>query len=101
MIAYDSAVLFQFADGMYRRARQLVISQTVVGVLFGALVGIAGSTLMRRVPGFNGLGGLVAWGVGAAIAYSAYTGAQTKAFALRLEAQRLLCQATIEQNTRK
>jgi hypothetical protein len=98
--AYDPNVLQKYADKLYNDANRLVFLSATIGFLlslpaFGVLAAVVYMRSPRAEVGagwllFLALAGLAlgwAWGRG-------------KAFQLRLEAQRTLCQVQIEQNTR-
>src|SRR4030067_1140785 len=89
MTVYDPQIIQRFADNLYRQARSIVITLTVLGVLGG---GAAGLGLGDAVGGAVGavLAGLVGFLIGRSIA-----------FGLRLRAQTALCQLKIEENTRR
>jgi hypothetical protein len=95
MVSYDSSVIQQFAEALYKQARMLVIRYAIVCALIGFAAGylMAGGARVSdaSLPGFIvAIFGLV---VGAMIG-------QGKAAALRLQAQQALCQVQIEKNTR-
>ena len=105
MIAYDSKLLYAFADQLYKEAARLLWTAAVGGLLVGTLLGLAlavgaiavrpdlrGSLLSGPTPTivFAIIGGLMG-----------YSNARQKAFLLRVQAQTLLCNAKIEENTRK
>jgi hypothetical protein len=95
LMNYDRAVIVTFAEGLYERASRLAY---IYGLGFGcmfALGGVAGSTMTPAFdPAQGGIIGLVIGGVFGVIA------SQSRANALRLQAQQALCQAQIELNTR-
>ena len=87
---YDPQVLQTFADMLYAQARRLVIT----GAILGALV-VGGVALVAAKSGVAGIiGALVGVLIGMALG-------QSRAFALRLQAQTALCQLSIEKNTRR
>lgn len=103
MAQYDPKVIHGCAEALYVQARGILVSWTVLGVALG---GGAAFTL----PG--GLGSLVRAGSSGSpmvlVALGAllggllgYFGARSRAAALRLQAQMALCQAQIEENTRR
>jgi len=99
-IQYDPNVLQKHADQLYARARWVVLWLTALGFFVGfAASCILAWALLSRSPGAPPPG---AWilllplvGLALGLAYG-----RGKAFQLRLEAQRTLCQLKIEQNTR-
>jgi hypothetical protein len=100
MVSYDERVIVEFAEKLYRRARSLVVTWTLLGGVLAALLGwLVGAPYAMRVgnPAVSGdLIGIAAL-VGALVGYVA---GRERAFALRLQAQIALCQAQIERNTR-
>jgi len=97
---YDSSILQQFADDLYSRARWIIFSTaamygTVVFVL--SLIGIPAMnhsiTLQMQDWGVIGTLTLVAVAIGV-------SRGREKAFQLKLQAQQILCQRQIEENTR-
>jgi len=96
MITYDPSVMENLASSLYKRAAS--IERT--GAILGGLVGLAGTwaTVTSMGVGDNLL--VMAFGtlLGGAIGYNS---ARSRAFMLRAEAQKLLCQVQIEANTRR
>lgn len=93
MVKYDASVIQSFAEGLYVRAKRVIIISAALGVLIGfglgaALAEGAGSSLLV-------VGGIAA-ALGGMIGYSA---GQGRAFRYRLMAQQALCQVQIEKNT--
>lgn len=102
---YDETVLVQCADDLYAQARVIVVWTTLkYGFLLG-LVGFLAVVIFARVqPRSPEQDSSMAIGiavvsalVGLAMGFEA---GRTKAFALRLEAQKTLCQRQVELNTR-
>lgn len=89
MATYDSKVIYEFADILYRQAARIIAVFTAIGVLIGAVGGY---------PLFGTVGLIIGAVIVGAIGY--FIG-QQKAFALKLQAQTALCQAKIEENTQK
>jgi hypothetical protein len=97
---YDPDILQQYADRLYKKANSIVVWDTIIGVL----AGIAAAMILVRLeargapevsdPSMAPLGLVI---VGIVLGY--IVGSQ-RAFTLRLEAQRTLCQMQIEHNTR-
>jgi hypothetical protein len=91
----------QFSDQLYSKARSVVFTYAAVGLILGGAVGLflkIGVSNSRDLHSF----GSFLMGVPAAIGlWIGYSTGQMKAFGLRLEAQRTLCQLQIEANTRK
>lgn len=97
MIQYDPAVINQFAEELYKKADNIVRKSTLqyglMGlILLGVPAKVSGWQSGAVLPGLFGmvLAGAVGHGIG-----------KSKAFKYRLEAQTALCQAKIEENTRK
>jgi hypothetical protein len=103
VVAYDSRVVYQFAEGLYDRAKQLVVTYSITGGLVGLLVAGFGVGLALRYNGdassveFVPLPGIIGAVLGA---LAGFRSAQARAFALRLQAQLALCQVKVEENTR-
>jgi hypothetical protein len=101
-VQYDARVIGEFAARLYARARSIVISYTVLGVLLGLVAGaLAGARALVAaggdVGGDNMVGIVIGAVIGGMVGFSIGT---EKAFLLRLQAQTALCQAQIEANTR-
>ena len=96
MVEYDSKVLYDFADRLYKRASRIVLSYTVVGAVLGFALGGGGAVAANAAES--------AWIVGivaaALLGATGFSMGQEKAFTLRLQAQTALCQAKTEENTR-
>jgi hypothetical protein len=110
MTAYDPLIIQKFADRLYRRATTTLIVSTAFGALCGGVFGLLfclsavapsltqgdSATLVGLVVSL--IGGLL----GAAIfGLAGYLGGRERAFRLRLQAQTVLCQIRIEENTRR
>ena len=100
-ISYDERVIVEFAERLYRRAANIVISYVVIVGGLGALVAAIGSSWSSssgsRAPGINGGVVVAVAAIGAILGYAV---GSERAFSLRLAAQAALCQAQIEHNTR-
>lgn len=94
---YDPTVIQQFADQLYERASRLVLTYAGLGFLLGGLVGagFGASQIGGEVPLISGFVGAVLLAALFAVA------AQSRAAALRLQAQTALCQVQIEWNSRR
>ena len=96
---YDSSILQQFADDLYSRARWIIFSTaamygTVVFVL--SIIGVLSASHSNlRVQEWGVIGTLTL----VAVAIGVNRGRE-KAFQLKLQAQQILCQRQIEENTR-
>jgi uncharacterized membrane protein (Fun14 family) len=99
MAEYDPQILQKFADRLYSQAATEIASCTVLGFLVGAVAGyalakVAAGTVANDYVGACALVvGLIAALVGVLIG-------RGRAFHLKLEAQRTLCQLQTEKNTR-
>lgn len=86
MIKYDPKVLHRLAGQLYDRAEAVLFGHVMVGGLLGA-----GGFLLNTAAGLCGvlIGLLIGYWIG-----------DRKAFQMRVEAQLILCQVQIEENTR-
>lgn len=99
---YDAAVLQKYADDLYSQARWVIFSTTFVYGLvtfIGAFLLVSGLDLFKHPNGSLSIqpGVLVLAAIGAAVGLAA---GRRKAFLLKLEAQKILCQRQVELNTR-
>jgi len=110
MVAYDPAVIQKFVDRLYRRARTVILTSTIGGILFGGFIGFFVVLFFDqqtvKVPNrfsLDELGAeLVACLIGAVLfGLIGFLAGRERAFLLRLQAQAALCQIKIEENTRK
>ena len=94
---YDPTIIQKFADRLYDEASRIVATWAALGFVFGALVGGAfGATVI------GGESWLLGAGVGALVfALVLAAAAQSRANALRLQAQTALCQVRTEWSTRR
>ncbi len=100
MVRYDSRVLQQFAEMLYTKAQNIVITYAVLGLVLGGIVGLVLKFTVSLGRDLSAIRTALTWApplLGLAAGIS--TG-RMKAFMLRLEAQRTLCQLQIETNTR-
>lgn len=94
MVSYDAAVIQEFADTLYSDAKTIAVRFTLFGFVFGIGIGYAIANGLGIDGTKTGMVVAVAGGV------LGYMHGQTKAFALRLQAQQALCQVEVEKNTR-
>jgi hypothetical protein len=96
MIQYDEAVLREFAHELYKEARFILASRTILGAaLLGGAVAVFGPQLLKdRWPFFAVAAALFGGLFG-------YQSARLRALDLKTKAQQLLCWREIEANTRK
>lgn len=94
MINYDPAVIQEFAEKMYKRANSIIVSATILGVLFGGGIGY----FLDQSLGYGQIVPIIGLILGGIIGFSI---GQDRAFALKLNAQTALCQMKTEQNTRR
>ena len=108
-VEYDSVVIRAYAATLYKRAESMVTWATLGGIVWGVLlsgvVAAVGSAKPEYLPGVpdtrNGQGILIMMAVlSGGIGAWRRSVAQSKAWMLRLEAQKALCQVRIEENTR-
>lgn len=101
MVEYDSKLIYQFAESLYKRADGIVASQTIGGLALGFAGGVAIVYVTQHGGDFEDVLLNAFTASGAVIGgLLGFLGAQAKAFHLRLQAQTALCQAKIEENTR-
>jgi hypothetical protein len=98
---YDSAILQQFADGLYAQARWIIVT---TGAKYGCvalvLSVIGAAALQRSNPQMMDTSVIGVIGTVTLMAIAAGVSAgRTKAFHLKLQAQQILCQRQIEVNT--
>lgn len=98
MIAYDPTLIQEFAERFYKRARSVVVSYGVLGFLLGGIGGFAFGIAVSGPRASNGMTVAVVLGV-VGLVVGVVAGIE-KAFWLKLEAQRALCQLQTEINTR-
>lgn len=90
MADYNSKIIYEMAEKLYKKANSIVTTYTVAGVLILGILGILGMTAIAILPLITAvLGGIIGFLIG-----------QEKAFELKLQAQIALCQVRIEENTR-
>lgn len=91
---YDRQVLQQMADALYAKAHSMkilgAITYGLVGGVAGAVVGYPSGASSALFVLFALIAGAIGW-----------ASASTRAFLLEVEAQKLLCFAEIERNTRR
>ena len=112
MVNYDPQIIEKFAARLYRQAKTAIITSTIVGILFGALLGVGLGPLLialevyildltRRSP-ITPASLLVGCLAGAVLfGLIGFMTGRERAFRLRLVAQTSLCQLKIEENTRQ
>jgi membrane protein YqaA with SNARE-associated domain len=102
---YDPALLYAYADQLYRSAKWLEVVFTIVGLIGGAITGYSLGTLLLigRAAGANvQVPMLLLAGTGALLgSILGWMGGRQMADRLRLQAQLTLCQVQIEVNTRR
>ena len=94
-VAYDPALIKEFAQRLYRQAGMVILTSTAVGTFLGAIAGAAGAG-MAGLRGNVGTLALLGIAIGA---MAGYLRGRDRAFTLKLEAQTALCQVQIEHNT--
>lgn len=93
-VAYDSKVIYQYAQRLYNSATSIVVWFSILGALAGGgLAWVLTKQLAESRTIVLAVGAIVGLGVG-------YLIGNERAFSLRLQAQIALCQAQIEKNTR-
>ena len=94
MVTYDPQVLQQLATKLERRAKTIEFSRTVLGIF----VGVATASFATKAGGGDEvLGQVVVMGaiLGAVLGFAS---ARSAAFALRVQAQTIMCQVVIAHN---
>lgn len=97
MVKYDAAVIYDFADRLYRKARWIAVQYGAAGAGLGLVATVLLSMLKGSFSIPIGAEPLVLMFVGGLIGVARGV---DKGFHLRLEAQKALCQVAIEANTR-
>jgi hypothetical protein len=90
-LPYDSAVIVEMARRLLARAQSLVLLYTLFGLLLG-LIPLVSVSWLQEHRGLGVVGMLLLMAVGYAIG-------NQRGFSLKLQAQLLLCQVSIERNT--
>lgn len=95
-IAYDPAVIQEFAGRLYSQSSSIIFTSTLLGLIIGTLIGLglAGAVQDDEAVGIFLLVGLMVGG------FFGYIRGKERSFKLRLEAQIALCQVEIERHTR-
>jgi hypothetical protein len=96
MVKYDPDILRKYANQFYMKANLEILGWSVVGLFLGAVLGVALLALKLNdvSPELLFLGALVGG------AFLGFLWGREKAFMLKVQAQQILCQVEIEQNTR-
>ena len=95
MASYDARIISTFADALYARADFITQAYTAVGAI---IIGGLGLLLAGAADSNRLIVTVIGLAIGGGIGHFFGSG---KAFELRLQAQTLLCQVAIEENTRK
>jgi phage tail tape-measure protein len=95
MVAYDTVVIQAHAEALYAQADSVVRVSAIVGALAGASAGAAAGVAAGLAVGVFVLVGALLGGL------FGYLAAKGRALVLRSQAQTMLCQVRIEQNTRE
>ncbi len=100
---YDEAILQKYADELYSEARW-IIATTTLKYAFVTFMAIAllssGLSFMKHPAGNTDPDATLALVLAAIAAIVGLAAGRRKAFLLKLEAQKILCQRRIELNTR-
>ena len=100
MAKYDSGILQDYADSLYRKAAWITFKCSTLGAITGVVIALI-LVYGVRAPNAESWGtpALVIFGIiGALIGFAI---GQRRAFQYRLQAQTVLCQMQIEYNTRQ
>lgn len=98
---YDPQILQDYADDLYKQARTIIIW---TAIKYGALCFLGSMLVVNVINAKSGMDSntmVIVVGVVTILGILTGVGAgKQKAFNLKLEAQKLLCQRQIEQNTK-
>lgn len=94
-IDYDPEVIHSFANALYAQASKLIFTYFLIGFIVGGAIGYFLGAAAS--PGSEILVALVG---GVIVGLLGASAARTKAFLLKLQAQQVLCQLSIEKNTK-
>jgi hypothetical protein len=100
---YNPDVLQQYADALYGQARYIVVREALkygIVVFLLSVVVLAGISVMDHIEFPNQGHEIVIVFLTILSVVAGVDAGRRKAFRLKLEAQQLLCQRQIEQNTR-
>lgn len=107
-VPYEPHLIYEFCARLYARAAWIVISRTLAGIVLGLVLGL----MLRAELGRSNAGAftdpeqasrttlLCLGACGVLVGAFGCALGRERAFWLRLEAQRTLCQLKIEENTR-
>lgn len=101
MAQYDATVLQEYADSLYRNAAWVAAKCGALGAGIGVAVELvlANFIIPQSFDTSNGMMGIIAFALLGALIGIAI--GQRRSFEYRLQAQTVLCQMQIEQNTRQ
>lgn len=87
-VTYEPNVIQEFSGRLYAKAKNIILSYTILGII---ILGFAGIATQQPIFGAIGavIGGLIGYSMG-----------KEKAFQYKLQAQTALCQVKIEENSR-
>jgi gas vesicle protein len=94
-IVYDASVIQEFAERLYSQATSIIFTSTVLGGIIGAIVGAVAAEALKATNA-TVMGAMIGAAVGGLFGFSR---GRERAFKLKLEAQRALCEVQIEKNT--
>jgi len=93
MVEYNQNIILEFADRLYNKANTIIATYAIGCAIIGLFLGYKSSYGGKAIEAAI-IGGAILGTIGY------YLGTE-KAFSLKLQAQTALCQAKIEENTRK
>lgn len=96
-INYDPSLIQEAANRLYSAAASIIFTSTFFGLIIGTVIGGAIYYFVKPThpdPGIIILIGALLGGI------FGYSSGRERAFRLKLEAQKALCQVQIEKNTR-
>lgn len=95
-IRYDPEVIQSFANALYAQASKIIFTYFLIGFIVGGAIGFFLGAAAS--PGSEMIVALIC---GVIVGLLGTSAARTKVFLLKLQAQQVLCQLSIEKKTSK